>query len=155
MPNEGLRGRRVLVVNDTQEILDLFDAILGDEMGMETVLLSYAPDELDRIVEAAPDLVVVDFVLGGREFEGWQLIQKLRMNRRTEAIPVIACTGATQFVREAEGWLTEQNIATLLKPFTVSQLEHAVHRALDLDARRSPNPDVEAPASSDDGPPPA
>jgi CheY-like chemotaxis protein len=120
---------KVLVVNDTQEILELFDAIL-DEMGLESVLMSYAPDELQRIVDHQPDLVIIDFVLGGREFEGWQLIQKLRMNRRTAQIPIVACTAATQQVREAEGYLTEQGIAVVMKPFTVDQLETAIRRAL-------------------------
>ena len=138
MPNQNGHRPRVLVVNDTQEILDLFEAILEDEMGFETTLLSYAPDELTRIVDAEPDLVIVDFVMGGRELEGWQLLQKLRMRRETEAIPVIACTGATQFVRESEGWLTEQKVGILLKPFTVRQLEQAVRRALDLGDFQSP-----------------
>ena len=101
--NAAGRAKRVLVVNDTQEILELFDAVLRDEMGLDTVLMSYAPDELSRIVEHEPDLVIVDFVLGGREFEGWQLLQKLRMNRSTEHIPIIACTAATTVVRETEG----------------------------------------------------
>ena len=128
------RTPRVLVVNDTQEVLDLFDEILGNEMGLDTVLMSYAPDELQRISEQSPDLVIVDFVIGGREYEGWQLIQKLRMNRGTEKIPIIACTAATQQVRESEGWLTEQAIDVVLKPFTVGQLEAAVRRALKLAA---------------------
>src|SRR5918997_1102086 len=86
---------RVLVVNDTPEILDLFEALLGEGMGLEPILMSYAPDEMRRIVEARPDLVIVDFVIGGREYEGWQLIQKLRMNPETQTIPIIACTAAT------------------------------------------------------------
>jgi DNA-binding NtrC family response regulator len=138
MSNTDGRRKRVLVVNDTQEILELFEAVLRDEMGLETILLSYAPDELTRIVEAAPDLVIVDFVIGGRELDGWQLLQKLRLRRETESIPVIACTGATQFVREAEGWLTEQKVAVLLKPFTVSQLEEAVRRSLRMGERTRP-----------------
>ena len=126
------RRKRVLVVNDTQEILDLFRTILEDEMRLETVMMTYAPDELSRIVEHAPDLIIVDFVLGGREYEGWQLLQKLRMQKATERIPVIACTGATQLVRESEGWLTEQDVTVVLKPFTVAQLEEAVGRVLEL-----------------------
>ena len=150
------RTPRVLVVNDTQEVLDLFEEILRNEMGLDTVLMSYAPDELQRISEQSPDLVIVDFVIGGREYEGWQLIQKLRMNRSTEKIPIIACTAATQQVRESEGWLTEQAIDVVLKPFTVGQLEAAVQRALRLapegpsgNGRESPQaPGAASPATS-------
>lgn len=123
--------KRVLVINDTQEILELFDAFLTDEMGLETVLMSYAPNELAQIVEVAPDLIIVDFILDGREYLGWQLIQKLRMSRETQDIPIVACTGATKAVREEEGYLLEQGIAVILKPFKIDQLELVVRKALE------------------------
>ena len=44
------RNERVLVVNDTQEILDLFRDILAEE-GFDAVLASYAPKELDAVIE--------------------------------------------------------------------------------------------------------
>ena len=122
----------MLVVNDTQEILELFQALLGEEMGFDVILMSYAPDELRRITEQRPDLIIVDFVIGGREYEGWQLIQKLRMNRETQAIPILACTAATMQIRETEGYLTEQGIGVVLKPFMLDQLEQAVRHALRL-----------------------
>ena len=120
---------RVVVINDTEEILELFRDILTD-MGCEAVLMSYAPDDMRRIEEEKPDLVIVDFVLGGREFQGWQLIQKLRMNRATESVPIIACTAAVQQVRDQEGYLLEQHVAIVMKPFNIDQLEAAVRKAL-------------------------
>ena len=128
-PTTDARAKRILVINDTQEILELFEEILT-AMGHEVTLLSYAPDELRQIEEADPDLVIVDFVIGGREMEGWQLLQKMRMNRSTQQIPIIACTAAQQAVREQEGYLTQQGIAIVLKPFNVVQLENAVRMAL-------------------------
>jgi CheY-like chemotaxis protein len=121
--------KRVLVVNDTVEVLELFDEILT-EMGHEVALLSYAPDELHQIRELKPDLVIVDFVIGGRELEGWQLLQKMRMSRELEHIPIIACTAARELVRESEGYLVQQGIHVLLKPFSVTQLMSAVDDAL-------------------------
>jgi CheY-like chemotaxis protein len=125
--------RRVVVINDTKEILELFRDILEGEMGHEVVLMSYAPDELSRIVEAKPDLLIVDFVIGEREMEGWQLLQKMRMHRDTAGIPIIACTAAVKQVRESEAYLLEQGIEVVLKPFTIEQLETAVERALKLE----------------------
>ncbi|HEY7527021.1 MAG TPA: response regulator [Candidatus Limnocylindria bacterium] len=131
--------RRILVINDTKEILELFRDILEGEMGHEVVLMSFAPDELSRIVEERPDLVIIDFVIGEREMEGWQLLQKLRMHRRTVGIPIVACTAAIQAVREQEAYLLEQGVEVVMKPFTVDQLENAVSRALRLaDAERKP-----------------
>ena len=54
---------RVLVVNDTQEILELFEEILG-EMGLEATLMSFAPRELAQIRDLKPDLIILDFVFG-------------------------------------------------------------------------------------------
>ena len=119
--------RRALVVNDTQEILELFAEIL-EGLGYETVLMSYAPRELERVRETEPDLIVLDFLMGERELLGWQLLQKLKMDRRLDAIPVIVCTAAVKAVEEQQGYLTEQGVVVVLKPFNVDQLEDAVRR---------------------------
>lgn len=132
MTNRKQSGR-VLVVNDTQEILELFDEILS-AMGFEVVLMSYAPRELDRIRSVAPDLIILDFLLGDRELLGWQLLQKLKMDRRTDSIPIVVCTAAVNTVAEQQGYLTEQGVTVVLKPFNVDQLEDAVRRATSLPA---------------------
>lgn len=132
------RGKRVLIVNDTQEILELFQAIL-EEMGFAVEIMSYAPRELQQVREVDPDIVILDLIFGQRELEGWQLLQKLRMDRQFETLPVIVCSAAVQEVAEQEGYLTEQGVLVVLKPFTVSQLEEAVRRAvLMADQRRAP-----------------
>lgn len=129
-PNPALlgKGRRVLVVNDTQEILDLFVEILG-EFGFEQVeLMSYAPRELERIRELRPDLVILDLIFGDGEASGWQLLQKLRMDSTMANTPVIVCTADVRAAKEREGYLTEQGVTLVLKPFRVDQLEDAVRR---------------------------
>ena len=130
--------KRIVVINDTKEILELFRDVLEGEMGHEVILMSFAPDELDRILEAEPDLVVIDFVIGDREMEGWQLMQKMRMHRDTASIPIVACTAAVRQVRESEAYLLEQGIEAVLKPFTIEQLEGAVQRALLLGTEDRP-----------------
>ena len=130
--------KRVVVINDTKEILELFRDVLEGELGHEVILMSFAPDELDRILEAKPDLLVIDFVIGDREMEGWQLLQKMRMHRDTAGIPIVACTAAVKQVRESEAYLLEQGIEVVLKPFTIDQLEGAVARALKLSDETQP-----------------
>ncbi len=133
-PGDGLR---VLVVNDTQEILDLFQEILRGLGFAEIELMSYAPRELDRVRDVRPDLVVLDLVFGPGEANGWQLLQKLRMDRLLAHIPVIVCTADVAAAKEREGYLTEQGVTLVLKPFRVDQLEDAVRRACnELSAQR-------------------
>ncbi len=127
----GIAGKRVLVVNDTQEILELFQDIL-EAMGFDVVLMSYAPHELDRVREIAPDLIVLDFLMGERELLGWQLLQKLKMDRQLDSIPIVVCTAAVKAVTEQQGYLTEQGVLVVLKPFNVDQLEEAVRRAVSI-----------------------
>jgi CheY-like chemotaxis protein len=123
-------GRHVLVVNDTEEIIELFREII-EGLGHRVTATSYAPDDLAEIQKVDPDLVILDLVIGGEKL-GWQLAQKMRMSRDTEAIPIIICTAATEDVREQEGWLTANAIKVVLKPFTVDDLEHAIGKALTM-----------------------
>jgi len=123
------RKLRVMVVNDTQEILELFQDILEEE-GFGVALYSYAFRDLDEVQRVAPDLVILDFLIGG-EAQGWQMLQKLKMCRTTEHIPVIVCTAAIQMARELEGHLTAKGIGLVLKPFDIDDLLAAVHVALE------------------------
>lgn len=125
------RSHHILVVNDTEEILDLFRDIV-EGLGHRMTAWSYSPDDLAKVTEIAPDLIILDLMLGATELQGWALLQKLRMSRPTEEIPVIVCTAATNWVREQEGWLAANAVKVVLKPFKVPHLEHAIRQALDL-----------------------
>jgi CheY-like chemotaxis protein len=93
-------GARVLVVNDTQEILDIFRLML-EEDGYEGVLYSFAPLDLAEVKRVHPDLVVLDLIFGAEKL-GWQLLDKMRMTRSTAKIPVIVCTAAVIEVRQID-----------------------------------------------------
>ena len=144
-PGEASGGKHVLVVNDTEEILDLFRSILED-LGHRMTAWSFSPDDLAKVTEIKPDLIILDLLMGPTELQGWALLQKLRMSPPTEALPVIVCSAATNWVREQEGWLAASGVKVVLKPFKVSDLERAIGQALAL-------PDVlaAAPTASDTG----
>jgi CheY-like chemotaxis protein len=126
--------KRVMVINDTEEILELFRDIIEGEAGHEMVATTYKPHLMDEIEHARPDLIVCDYMFGG-EAMGWQLVQKLRMNRETELIPIIICSGAVAQLRELEGVLAEKNIGILLKPFDVDDLLALMGRKLEEGSR--------------------
>jgi CheY-like chemotaxis protein len=112
--------RHVLVVNDTQEILDLFREILEDE-GYRVSLFTYTFRDLDDILEQKPDLIILDFMINGED-SGWQLLQKMKLNRETARIPVIVCTAALGLVRQLEGHLKEKKVGIVVKPFDIDDL---------------------------------
>lgn len=121
-------GKHILVVNDTQEILDLFRMILEDE-GYRVTALGFAVEDLRRIIDAAPDLVILDLVFD-REYIGWQTLQKMKMHRDTEKIPVLICTAEVRKAQEIQGYLTEKGVGLLLKPFDIDDLISQVTRLL-------------------------
>ncbi len=146
------KPRHILVVNDTEEILDLFRDIL-EGMGHRMTAWSYSPDDLAKVTEVKPDLIVLDLMLGPTELQGWALLQKVRMSRETEDIPVVLCTAATNWVREQEGWLAANAVKVVLKPFKIEHLEHAIEHALELPAvTASPELDAGNVTSSPDEP---
>jgi CheY-like chemotaxis protein len=125
-------GRHVLVVNDTEEIIELFRDII-EGMGHRMTAMSFAPDDLSQVTDVKPDLVILDLVFNtATEGQGWQLLQKLRMTKLTEDLPIIVCTAATEQVREQEGWLISRGVKLVPKPFTVDDLETAINKALSL-----------------------
>lgn len=119
---------RILVINDTQEILEAFRAILEEE-GYETLLYSYTITNVHDIEQLKPDLIILDYIFG-TEKAGWQMLQLLKMHRSTAGIPVIVCTAATREVREIEGYLSAHDIQLVAKPFDIDDLIGAVKRAL-------------------------
>jgi DNA-binding response OmpR family regulator len=120
---------RVMVVNDTPEILDLFRVLLEDEAGYEVALYSYAVMDMREVEGIAPDLIILDYIFG-REGLGWQMLQKLKMDRKTATIPVIICTAATKEVQEIEGYLQAQGVRVIPKPFDIDTLLDTVKLAL-------------------------
>ena len=119
---------RVLVINDSQEILDLFREILTDE-GYEVVLYSYAIQDMQEILRVDPDLIILDYIFGS-EKSGWQTLQKLKMKRKTAGIPIIICTAAIKEVREIEGYLEAKGVTLVPKPFDIDDLLVAIRHAL-------------------------
>jgi DNA-binding response OmpR family regulator len=122
-------GARILVVNDTEEILDLFREILEDE-GYETVLMGMAFKDVHEVEHARPDLIILDYVFGTEKL-GWQMLQMLKMYAPTSRIPIIVCTAAIREVREIESEMLARGIRVVPKPFDLDELLGTVKSALD------------------------
>jgi DNA-binding response OmpR family regulator len=122
---------KIMVINDTQEILELFAEILQSE-GYEVSLHSYSTRELDDVRRAAPDLIISDHP-PFQEEKGWQFVQKLKMSRDVADIPVIICTTSLKWLRANvdEGWLAAKRITIVPKPFNVDELLQEVRVMLD------------------------
>jgi len=129
-------SKHILVVNDTQEILELFRAILEEEQGHRVTLTSVQPQMIDVVKQVKPDLIISDHVFGD-EKSGWQFIQRLKMDRDTADIPIIVCSGAIKELKEMEGYLMSKGIGVLYKPFDVDELINLVADKLCLDSKET------------------
>ena len=118
----------IMVINDNQEILTLFEEILTEE-GYSVSLYSFAMHDLAEVEQIKPDLIILDHIMGG-EAVGWQMLQKLKMRRSTANIPVVVCTAAVKAVQEMEGYLKAKGVGLVLKPFDIEDLLEAVALAL-------------------------
>src|SRR5438132_11943226 len=120
---------RILVINDTQEILDLFRILLEEE-GFEVVLSGFPFQQVSEIEQISPDLIILDIIFGD-EKTGWQMLQLLKMKRSTASIPVIVCTAALNVVREQEGYLVSQGVHVIFKPFDIDHLLANIKHSLE------------------------
>jgi DNA-binding response OmpR family regulator len=122
---------RVLVINDDESILELFQMLLQSE-GYEVLTSVEAIENIADVEALQPELVILDLKLGMQE-EGWIMLQKLRMYPPTAGIPVIVCTAALDIVRQQESTLQDKGIPIVYKPFSLDELLKAVHSVLSDD----------------------
>jgi two-component system, OmpR family, response regulator VicR len=123
--------KRILVINDEQEILELLHDLLSEE-GYEVLMYSYAIEELAEIKRLNPDLIILDLMMGDHQPRGWQTLQKLKLDQATAFIPVIVCTAAERSVEEQQGYLLSKGVLVVLKPFNIEDLVESVRKAFSL-----------------------
>ena len=122
------RMSRILVINDDQSTLELFQLILEAE-GYEVLLSQVAIEEVSQIEQQHPHLIILDFKLGAHA-DGFLLLQKIRMYPPTATLPVILCTAAVGEVREQEEVLRQKGIPVIYKPFDLDELLRAIYQVL-------------------------
>jgi DNA-binding response OmpR family regulator len=119
----------IMVINDSQEILMLFEDILAVESGYRVSLHAYNNRDLQDVLEVKPDLIISDHVIS-QEKQGWQFIQKVRMCRQTSHIPIIICTTNVKLVQNIESQLVTKAISVVFKPFDIDELLRAVREMI-------------------------
>lgn len=119
---------RILVINDTQELLEMFRLLLEGE-GYDVVLSGMPILKVKEVEDIHPDLIILDLIFGDQR-TGWQILQMLRMQRSTAHIPVIVCTAALREVQEQEGYLVAHDVRVVYKPFDIDELLGSIQQAL-------------------------
>ena len=124
---------RILVINDTQELLELFRILLEQE-NHEVVLSGMPILKISEVEQIQPDLIILDIIFGDQK-TGWQMLQMLKMKRSTARIPTVVCTAALHEVQQQEGHLISQGVRVLYKPFDIDNLLAIIEQALKPDGK--------------------
>ena len=122
-------NRLVAVVNHDLKYLDLVNEVLT-EQGYRTIGLAIEDTAYDLIKRDLPELVILDIRLEHPD-AGLIVLDLMKIDPRTEKIPVIVCSVATQWLRDMEKQLREYNCEILEKPFTREMLMAKVSAVLD------------------------
>lgn len=137
----------ILAFNDSAEVLSLFEDLLSPE-GYQVSVAALAGRELATVVEAAPDLIILDYMWSSDD-SGWSFLQMLKMDPRTKDIPIVLCTGAVRQVRDLEARLKEMGVRVVLKPFDIDELVAVVKDSLDETSGREDAASSEGTAAHD------
>jgi CheY-like chemotaxis protein len=116
----GTRLRKVLIVDDEQPAVELFQSYLNGldyQVTGETV----AERALERAVAVQPDAIVLDVMMPA--VDGWELLQRLRHAPQLRDVPIIVCSvlddadlafalGAARFLKKP---VLRQQLVTVLQ----------------------------------------
>jgi PAS domain S-box-containing protein len=118
-------GRRILVVDDEEAVLDVVRRFL--EIAGHTVICvttgTHALEMLRQGTQA--DLVILDLMIPREEGES----TFYRLREHAPALPILLCTGLLQ-PDQAQKFLAQGAVDLLRKPFRMNELWYAVNKAL-------------------------
>jgi CheY-like chemotaxis protein len=80
----------VLLVEDYPDAREMYRAYLQSS-GFDVVEAATGTEALEQAFVAAPDIILMDLSLP--EMDGWEAARRLKSDRRTAGIPIVALTG--------------------------------------------------------------
>lgn len=111
-----MSGTRVLLVDDEFSSAEVLALVLAGE-GYQVTVAADARQALERLEDAAPDLLVVDFMMPG--MNGADLAKAVREREHFRAVPVLMISGAPEAALKA---YRPRYDAFLRKPFGLEEL---------------------------------
>jgi DNA-binding response OmpR family regulator len=125
-------SKRILVVDDRENLLALLRMLLEDEQYQVSVLQE-GQGAVERIRENPPDLVILDLKLA--DASGMDILASLRAQSSTADIPVIVYTAAVIEAESVNNLISGNparytNVSVLQKPFDLDTLLERVQEVL-------------------------
>ncbi len=120
--------QHILAITKDPAVLALFRDVL-QEAGDQVALHASVDHDLTQINALTPDLIVLAS-MEAHEDDSWSLLQLLRMDPATTAIPIVLCTGAVREVEALTPHVLAMGITVVRNPFTIDQLVDAIRERL-------------------------
>lgn len=117
--------KRILVIDDDEDILTILDILFGDE-GYEVILLNTGTTA-EEVKIIHPDVILLDVRINGFNKTGDQICNEIKSLNSTKNIPVILLSAefnVSELAQEcgANGYMR--------KPFNVNELVNQVNQIL-------------------------
>lgn len=127
-----MRGKRVLVVDDNPEMVELVRLIFERE-GAEVYAAGDGREGICQYGVCRPDLILLDVMMP--EMDGFEVCQKLKSDEETRDIPVIFLTAKTDIdsIRKA---FEAGGVDYITKPFNKAELIARVKTHLELQQQK-------------------
>ena len=117
--------KRVLVIDDDQNILELIQAVLETE-GHEAILLSSGEAAVQQVQATHPDVILLDIVMGPSH--GMEVLAELR--QAAPSVPVVRHPGAVSQVDDMPTIARALGARDFIeKPFDAERLLDVVRQA--------------------------
>jgi CheY-like chemotaxis protein len=126
MTSKALRPR-VLLVDDYPDAREMYSEYL-EFSGFDVVEAGNGMEALQRAVDTAPDIILMDLSLP--VMDGWEATRRLKADQRTKAIPVVALTGHA-LAGISEGAKQAGCDAFVTKPCLPEDLVREIRKILD------------------------
>jgi CheY-like chemotaxis protein len=120
---------RIVVVDDDLDFLTLAREVLTSR-GHQTAGCADAAAALEVIREEQPELVLLDLRMQTPR-GGWEILEAMKLHAVLRDVPVILCTAAPDELDSRRAWLEASDVAVLVKPFALEDLESLVDEALE------------------------
>jgi DNA-binding response OmpR family regulator len=117
--------KHILVVDDDQDVLEIFRDILVNE-GYKVTIFAEVDEIADAMQACKPDLVIVDFLLQG--INGGELCSQIKRNEQTSHVPVILTSAHPRVLLSLGDYHCDE---FLEKPFDINYLTERIKYHLD------------------------
>jgi len=114
----------IAVVNDDIDFIDAIKILLTEFGDYKVTVIHEGEKAYHILKKKQPHLVILDIRMD-TPHRGWSILDLLKLDPRTNRIPVVVCT-ATTLNEEKTNWLKKHNISLLLKPFEINDLKTLV-----------------------------